>query len=1109
MVLAVLPSGQNSAPSAAAEPPPAQAGSAVIGLFVAGNRISETQVEGVGGATFGFFASRPQEANLDPDTGLVTGMTPVATCTSTADGWCNVVVPIGAGGVAAGTRLWISPIALPAGWTSPAYWQTAPLTTSAATRLQTQHVFQTPALQSGGRYVSTAQNSGFLDDPGDTVSDTAFMNSNGGSTGSGTTSNNFQRRTASAGFWPLVETNPPLPEQCGVNIALVVDLSSSIQQAGELNNLKAALTNGVDSLRGTPSQLAIITFGTDSPANGFPGSNTGLMPVATTADANAIKAHFAGWNNIPTNYTNWDAGLNAVSELNATTTSATHVDLAIVLTDGNPTVYGSIPGSNTNNPSIPTGSGFTRFRELENATASANKLKAEGTRVVAVGVGDGLDETSSYNLRTISGTHRYIPGTDIHGTDYLQEDTYAEAAGALRQLIVGLCAPTITVVKQVIPPGGTIADAYTPPDPWEFTASTTTPGASVTPPATKETDQYTGATNFDVTVPENGTGTFNVAETQKPGYTLEPVSADGTSLDPNGQNAFCTNKTEDDEAIPVTNTDPTGFQIDLGAESAITCIVYNRAPDPPPGDLPAHVVVHKRWSVTTASGTTTYVNGDQPEDLEAFLHLGGPAPDGISDQPWDEPRYGYVGSNPDASPPGPGEDVDVAETVNLIPPGCTLTSATMTGTGITGALDLGTAAPATTVPNITAGLNEWTITNAVSCVSHLVLVKQVLGGPASPDSWTLTAHPPTSALPGPSGTTGVASEVTPEVSYQLAEQAGDDPELLNYVQHDVREQPIRWPLSTGSADCAQTVNGEVQPGDPMGADGSVSVPLGQTFTCTFTNTAAPLTIIKNVDGGTAAASDFHFTVAPVPPAPAGLPTRSITGAASPGSDTIVRPGQEYRITEAEGPPGYQLIGLQCDIGGTTVSGESLTIPAGSAAVCTATNSYSLWTAEKSSDPPSGRVTPGTVITYTLTARLLDGNPTHDAVVTDDVSRVFSGATLVGGSLTTSAGSAEFQGDHLVWTIPLLSDVETASFRVRVDEDAVGTTIFNQLIVDPAAVDCATLADAPPHCDTTSHEVVAIMRLPDTGSSVPWWAAAAAAGLALVGGLLVAFRRRLS
>ena len=55
-----------------------------------------------------------------------------------------------------------------------------------------------------------------------------------------------------------------------------------------------------------------------------------------------------------------------------------HYDVALVLTDGNPTYYG---------PTARGPGNFTRFIEVENGIFSANALKARDTRVLAVGIG--------------------------------------------------------------------------------------------------------------------------------------------------------------------------------------------------------------------------------------------------------------------------------------------------------------------------------------------------------------------------------------------------------------------------------------------------------------------------------------------------------------------------------------------------------------------------------------------------------------------------------------------------------------------------------------------------------------------------------------------------
>ncbi|NED92568.1 VWA domain-containing protein, partial [Streptomyces sp. SID11233] len=105
--------------------------------------------------------------------------------------------------------------------------------------------------------------------------------------------------------------------------------------------------------------------------------------------------------------------------------------LAVVITDGMPTRYGT--------PSGPGGNGsLTRFRELENGIFSANALKAEGTRVLAVGVGAGVQGNASLNLASLSGQTRYN-GANIATADYFQEQNFAQVGTALRSLALANC----------------------------------------------------------------------------------------------------------------------------------------------------------------------------------------------------------------------------------------------------------------------------------------------------------------------------------------------------------------------------------------------------------------------------------------------------------------------------------------------------------------------------------------------------------------------------------------------------------------------------------------------------------------------------------------------
>ncbi len=51
---------------------------------------------------------------------------------------------------------------------------------------------------------------------------------------------------------------PTLPAACGLDVALILDLSGSV--GAQLPNLKSAANTFVDSLVGTPSRMAIFSF---------------------------------------------------------------------------------------------------------------------------------------------------------------------------------------------------------------------------------------------------------------------------------------------------------------------------------------------------------------------------------------------------------------------------------------------------------------------------------------------------------------------------------------------------------------------------------------------------------------------------------------------------------------------------------------------------------------------------------------------------------------------------------------------------------------------------------------------------------------------------------
>jgi uncharacterized repeat protein (TIGR01451 family) len=196
--------------------------------------------------------------------------------------------------------------------------------------------------------------------------------------------------------------NPPMTEQCAMDLAISVDLSNSVT-AAQLEQTRAELAQLATALEGYPVRLAVHTFASNAPAT--TAAANAPLPLTSLADPGGVAAIGAYVNGIqrPASAqggTNWDRGLAAV------TASDEQYDALVFLTDGNPTQYGSPaqgPGSSTNQAVI------------DAAVRSANALKAEGTRVIPVGVSDNLsgDMLAQFreHIQQISGP---VDGEDYH-----------------------------------------------------------------------------------------------------------------------------------------------------------------------------------------------------------------------------------------------------------------------------------------------------------------------------------------------------------------------------------------------------------------------------------------------------------------------------------------------------------------------------------------------------------------------------------------------------------------------------------------------------------------------------------------------------------------------
>ena len=233
------------------------------------------------------------------------------------------------------------------------------------------------------------------------------------------------------------------------------------------------------------------------------------------------------------------------------------------------------------------------------------------------------------------------------------------------------------------------------------------------------------------------------------------------------------------------------------------------------------------------------------------------------------------------------------------------------------------------------------------------------------------------------------------------------------------------------------------------------------------NDTARLSLVKEVinnNGGTAVPANWTLNATPVG-GPAGLPTVSQPGANLASAIVVpVRPGVRYNLSETGALPattGYTNTAIECSIGaGAPVATSNLTLLPGESATCRFVNNDPIphFVLAKSSAPADGAtVTPGSTVTYTLTATNDGAGVLTGAVVTDNLSDVLDNATMgtigAGGSLA---------GTTLTWAIPTLQPGTSATlvYTVTVNAGAFNATLRNVATPGPGGV-CVL----PANCDT--------------------------------------------
>jgi len=342
--------------------------------------------------------------------------------------------------------------------------------------------------------------------------------------------------------YEYVTPNPELSESCGLDISLVLDSSGSIDEAN-LDTMKEAFNTFVNTfIPGTPTQFSVVDF--DDKARllqAFSGNVDSITPK--------INEPVSG------GATNWQDALLVAQ--NSFTGGTDKPNLVIFASDGNPTVNNGHDGNSEPDK--------TNGNDLTNAIAAANSIKANGTRIITLAVGNGI---STANLEKISSPDAvYLSDFDTLASD-------------LADLANDLCGGTITVQKIIDADGDleTVTD-QTYPEGWTFGIADST--------------EVTGDDGYTSSVEVNN-GTYEVSEEKQIGYGV--ISASCTD---NGN----------------WNEDDTISGINVGSKDIVTCKFYN---SPEPGTLTVIKRVVNEFDGTATSSDaiiTVAINGEAQESF--------------------------------------------------------------------------------------------------------------------------------------------------------------------------------------------------------------------------------------------------------------------------------------------------------------------------------------------------------------------------------------------------------------------------------------------------------------------------------------------------------------
>ena len=392
--------------------------------------------------------------------------------------------------------------------------------------------------------------------------------------------------------------NPDLPLGCGIDIHVILDESGSIASANATEDVRRAFRAFTSALRNTGSRMAVSEFSTVARLP-LPGAAQRAYTTVTNASANNIFDPYITNNYRPDGRTHWEDAFR-MGRYFLPRPSQEQPHLTVFITDGDPNEvvrYDRVTydpenpnqAQNEYELKVPledptevaqTGSDDAKDRAVPNA----NDIKATGSHILTVAVGNGLNNPDSLDrIIDVSGPDVFSgTGTfDITTDDVYRVVNFSDLEDAMREAAFQLCAPSINVRKLIDLTPDPGPDDSIPAAGWDMTATADpTPADWVLPP-TGSGDTATSTTGPD------GFVSFQWATATPADSTVEIMEEDPGGVPPGFENdpsaTACSFRTPDqpnDQPLEIDVVDG-GFGATVPDEAIVTCRMVNRAPPLP------------------------------------------------------------------------------------------------------------------------------------------------------------------------------------------------------------------------------------------------------------------------------------------------------------------------------------------------------------------------------------------------------------------------------------------------------------------------------------------------------------------------------------------------